>query len=589
MAQRLGTFYPEAQITKFEARLVPSLWDCCHAFIFIMATGIVVRTIAPLIRDKKTDPAVIVLDEKGEFAISLLSGHLGGANKMAKEIAEFMEGEAVITTASDVNGVISIDLWAAKNGFIIENCHLVPQIATKLLNNGTLQVYSVVEVEMPHEFLKVAELELADILITNKTSDRKDQLCLRPKNLTIGIGCHPGTTAEEIENAVLKIFHEYGLSFSSVCCLSTINLRANEPGLITLGQKYQLSITAFTPEELNCVVGIPQSLIVFKATGAYAVAEPAAMLASGMSGLLVHKQKIGNVTVAVAEGRRQGSVGAILPEVLPHCSCPPAFSGKIYIVGTGPGSIKHLTPYARDSIIQSEVIIGYGHYLSLIQELIKDKATFSTGMTHEIDRCNKAIDEASFGKIVAVISGGDAGIYGMAGLVFELIRARSTKHERQKIDIEVIPGISSLNACASKLGAPLMHDFACISLSDRLTPWELIEKRLEAATQADFVIVLYNPKSKHRVMQISRAREIILKYRDAETPVGIVTAAMRRDEKVVISNLQNMLDHEIDMQTTIIIGNSKTFLWQDWMITPRGYENKQSYYPPYTIPALSKS
>ena len=227
----------------------------------------------------------------------------------------------------------------------------------------------------------------------------------------------------------------------------------------------------------------------------------------------------------------------------------------------------------------------------MIKELIKDKEIVSTGMTQEIERCKKAVELAMSGRTVAVISGGDPGIYAMAGLVFEMLKDRNAlcvmryalknknasrdTHHVSRIDVEVIPGISALNACAARLGAPLMHDFASISLSDRLTPWKLIEKRLDAAAKADFVIILYNPKSKGRAEHIDRARKIILKYRKPETPVGIVKRAMREDERIIITDLKNMLEHDIDMQTTVIIGNSQTFVWDNRMITPRGYEKNQ--------------
>lgn len=255
--------------------------------------------------------------------------------------------------------------------------------------------------------------------------------------------------------------------------------------------------------------------------------------------------------------------------------------GRIYIVGTGPGNIAHITPFAQNAIKESDFIVGYGTYLDLIPELIKGKTVVSTGMTQEIDRCKKAIELANEGKTVSVISGGDPGIYAMAGLVFELLSLKQSddKNRDDEADnsktcmphIEVIPGISALNACAARLGAPLMHDFASISLSDRLTPWEVIAKRIEAAASSDFVIAIYNPKSRGRVEHINVAVSIIQKYRNPGTPVGIVKQAMREGETLVITDLQRLLDHEIDMQTTIIIGNSQTFIWEGWMITPRGY------------------
>lgn len=254
--------------------------------------------------------------------------------------------------------------------------------------------------------------------------------------------------------------------------------------------------------------------------------------------------------------------------------------GKIFVVGTGPGSLEHITPAARKAIEQANVIVGYGTYLDLIKELLQGKKVVSTGMTQEIDRCRKAIDIAREGKTVAIVSGGDPGVYAMAGLVFELLRSQKSEvriqntedQNNSELNIEVIPGISALNAAASRLGAPLMHDFACISLSDRLTPWDIIEKRLEAAAAADFVIVLYNPRSKGRAGHINKARDIILKHRQPSTVAGIVKGAMREHETVIVTDLQNMRDADIDMQTTVIIGNSRTFAWNNLMITPRGYD-----------------
>jgi len=265
-------------------------------------------------------------------------------------------------------------------------------------------------------------------------------------------------------------------------------------------------------------------------------------------------------------------------------------NGKIFVVGTGPGSLEHITPAARKAIEQADVIVGYGTYLDLIKKLLQGKEVVSTGMTQEVDRCRKAIDIAREGKTVAIVSGGDPGVYAMAGLAFELLRSQESEVRSQKVtdkvnpqsairnpqlpSIEVIPGISALNAAASRLGAPLMHDFACISLSDRLTPWDMIEKRLHAVAGADFVIVLYNPRSKGRAGHLGKARDIILKHRRASTVVGIVKGAMREHETVIVTDLERMQESDVDMQTTVIIGNSKTFAWNDFMITPRGYENK---------------
>jgi precorrin-3B C17-methyltransferase len=221
------------------------------------------------------------------------------------------------------------------------------------------------------------------------------------------------------------------------------------------------------------------------------------------------------------------------------------------------------------AIEEAEIIVGYKTYLDLVRGLIKEKEVMSSGMRQEVERCAKAVELAGEGKKVAVICSGDPGIYAMAGLVFVVLRAKDIE-----MNVEVIPGIAALNASASRLGAPLMHDFASISLSDLLTPWEMIEKRLEAAASADFVIVIYNPKSKGRPEHIMKARDIILKHRPAQTPVGIVRAATRDEEEIIITDLGNLPGHKIDMQSTVIIGNSMTFIWKGKMVTPRGYGSK---------------
>ncbi|MBF0328862.1 MAG: precorrin-3B C(17)-methyltransferase [Nitrospirae bacterium] len=561
LAQKIKGFYPDAEVIKFNAESVENLWENTKALVFIMASGIVVRTIAPFIKDKRTDPAVLVLDEAGNHVVSLLSGHLGGANRFTQELAGYLCAEAVVTTASDANNLPSLDLWAAENNLIIEEWDKLPQTAVRFLNSGTLRVYSEIDIKLPEDFLN-AEPRFADLLITNKKTiancgcRAKDQLYLRPKNLIIGIGCNSGTSMDEIESAVWEVIEENNLSFLSVSAAATIDIKAKEPGLAAFAKKYNLPVHSFRPEELNSVKGIKKSKTVFKATGAYAVSEPAALLASDTDSLVVTKQKMGNVTIAIAES--SGKQARLFQP------------GAIFIVGTGPGGIDHITPYAQNAIRKADAIVGYDTYLELIPQLLRSKEIHSTGMTKETERCRKAVELALEGKKVAVISGGDPGIYAMAGLTLEILKEKNAAD----LPVEVIPGISALNACASRLGAPLMHDFACISLSDRLTNWGLIEKRLEAASAADFVIVLYNPKSRGRVEHINIARDIIMKHRSKSTPVGIVKAAMRPDESVVITNLNDMLSHEIDMQTTVIIGNSKTLVWNNRIITPRGYEAK---------------
>ena len=251
-----------------------------------------------------------------------------------------------------------------------------------------------------------------------------------------------------------------------------------------------------------------------------------------------------------------------------------AKQGKLYVVGFGPGDFKHITARAVEALQESDFIIGYKTYVELIQDLITDEtAVISTGMTEEVSRAQEAVRQAELGKTVAVISSGDSGVYGMAGLVYEVLIEKGWT-EATGIPVEIIPGISAINSCGSVLGAPIMHDSCTISLSDHLTPWNLIAKRVEAAAMADFVIALYNPRSGRRTRQIVEAQNILLRYRSPETPVGLVKSAYRERQHIIITNLGEMLDHDIGMLTTVIIGNSSTFLYDNKMITPRGYQRK---------------
>lgn len=253
---------------------------------------------------------------------------------------------------------------------------------------------------------------------------------------------------------------------------------------------------------------------------------------------------------------------------------PPGGPGKgsLTLVGFGPGSSDHLTPIARKAIEDADVVIGYRTYIDLVRHLLGEKTVIQTGMTEEIERASQAIEMAYQGHSVALVSSGDVGIYGMAGLAYEVLEEKGWTGV--EIGVAVLPGITALSSCASLLGAPLMHDFASISLSDLLTPWEVIRKRLKAAAEADFVVALYNPRSSRRVRQVEEAQEILLAHRSPETPVGLVKSAMREGEVVIVSRLDQMLTHPIGMLTTILVGNSQTRLISGKMVTPRGYRNK---------------
>lgn len=252
-------------------------------------------------------------------------------------------------------------------------------------------------------------------------------------------------------------------------------------------------------------------------------------------------------------------------------------NGIIYVVGIGPGPAGQMTLHARDVISRCQSVVGYDTYIDLIAPLLKtDQEVVRAGMTEEVFRAQKAVELAGQGKVVAVISSGDPGLYGMAGLVFEVLHKLKAqeKNPAPDVDVVVVPGITALSSAASLLGAPIMHDFCAISLSDHLTPWQNIEERLQFAAQADFVTALYNPKSSRRKEQIEQARRIFLNFRAPQNAVGMVTSAYRERQQVIITDLEHMLEFPIGMLTTVIIGNSTTQVENGKMITPRGYHRK---------------
>ncbi len=250
-------------------------------------------------------------------------------------------------------------------------------------------------------------------------------------------------------------------------------------------------------------------------------------------------------------------------------------TGKLYIVGVGPGHHDHMTFRAKEAIAESDTIVGYETYVNLVQDMIDGKTIYRYAMTQEVERAQQCIDLAKAGNIVSLVSSGDPGIYGMAGLIYETL-AEADWNPRDGLQVEIVPGVSALNSCAAIVGSPLMTDFAVLSMSDLLVPWEIIEKRVDAAAKGDFVIVIYNPASKKRVRQLQDAREIILRYRKPTTPVAIIKGAFRESQIVVLTDLEGLPNHsdKLGMISTVIIGNSSTYTYKDMMINPRGYKSK---------------
>ena len=552
------------------------------AHLFIMAAGIVVRMIGPLLVDKRTDPAVVVMDERARHVISLVSGHLGGANDLAGEIALITGADPVITTATDLSGQMAFDTLARRMDARVEPKTAIKGTSAALLAGKPVALIcdNALLERVRKDFPSVVHFEKADI----KALDRFEAACIvsdtvlpiptplknrvlfvRPPTLTVGIGCNRGTDREEITTAVSDVLKSHTLSLLSVFQVASVDRKADEPGLAAFAQSLDVPFATFDAQQINTLFSedghglSAPSEPARKHVGVNGVAEPAALLAAGAGAeLIVPKQKIGNVTVAVA--RRPLPADSLV-------------RGHLAIVGIGPGDTAYLTCHARRAIEAADILAGYTKYMALIAPFTAGKEIIKTGMTRETERVDAAIEAALRGNRVALIASGDAGIYGLAGLAME--RAEQCGGD---LEISVSPGVTAAVSAASVVGAPLTNDYITLSLSDLLTPTETVLDRIRAAAFSGMVTVVYNPKSKKRTRLIRLLQEEFLKFRPPETPVAIVTHALRTGQETVITTLGVFLEADISMNSIVIVGNADTILLDTpngkKMVTQRGYERK---------------
>ncbi len=550
------------------------IWNEHKAFIFGLATGATVRLIAPLLQDKSSDPAVLVIDPQGQFVISLCGGHQGGADQLTRLIASQFNATPVLTGAANDLNLPAVDTlgnafgWRKGSGdWTGVSAALARQETLQVLQDAGSDLWQKQLPENSPFSLDLSESQTVGRIWISATqrnfAAESDfpKVQWHPRVLWVGIGCIRGTSQALITEGITQVFQKHHLALDAIAGIATIDIKADEVGLLAYCQENQLPFKTFTPEQLNQEIVPTPSNVVYEEVGTASVAEASALCAAkqyGESQLLVSKQIIKTeteaVTIAIAQSEKE-YIGK---------------TGALWLIGTGPGALEQMTTAAKIAITQADVIIGYSLYLDLVQPLQRPGQIIEAyPITQERQRAQRAIALANWGLKVAVISSGDCGIYGMAGLVLEELQ--KAEPIKQPPTVEVFPGISALQAAAARVGAPLMHDFCAISLSDLLTPKPLIEKRLLAAAQADFVTAIYNPKSQKRTELIETAQHIFLAHRKPETPVILVRSAYRSDEEIMVTTLEKMLNHPIDMLTVVLIGNSTTYQQDNFVITPRGY------------------
>ena len=551
---------PEASVTYKSGKGCCKEWTAEHfrkgnVLVYIGACGIAVRAIAPHIGSKDTDPAVIVIDEKGENVIPILAGHLGGANEWARKIAECTKGKAVLTTATDVNGVFAADLFAKDNGLLIGDLKKAGRFTASLLEEGKASVVMI-----------TPDAELS--------TGPDESLRLIPRCVILGMGCRKGKSYEDLRDFAEGTLQELGLCREAVCAVASIDVKKEELGLISLAADFGVPLLTFSAEELEKAElenwTFAESDRVREHVGTGNVCERAAVSAGAVK-ILRGKTAKDGMTICV--GMKPVEL-YWKPEDSSRRNDP---KGHLFVVGIGPGNPEGMTGQAAAALENSDTIIGYSVYNDLVKPYYPDKRYLTTPMTGEEARCKMAIEEVKAGHTVALICSGDPGVYGMAGLVLEL--AGNEKEDDRScgmdIDIEIISGVTAALSGAALLGAPLVHDFAVISLSDRLTPWEKIEKRLRAAAVADLCIVLYNPSSKGRKEHLHRAAQILAEHMPQSRICGIADRIGREGEKTRVMTLGELTDAETDMFSTVFIGNSSTKRLGNRMVTPRGYRSEK--------------
>lgn len=517
------------------ATVVPARWAEVDAFVLCCATGIAVRIIAPLLADKHDDPAVVCVDEAGRFAVALCGGHAAGANALAAEVGALIGAEPVITTATDAVGIGGLD---ALPGFVARGD--VAGVSRQLLDGAPPIVETTLEWPVP----LASGAGPSRVIITDTIVAPGEQVVvLHPPSLVVGVGASTDAPADAAATLLARTLDEAGLSPDSVGLVATVDRRAEDPVITTLG----LPVRSFGADEL-ALVDVPNpSDAVESAVGTPSVAEAAARLAAGPGAeLIVPKRK--NATATVALARRAQP------------------QGSVFVVGLGPGSPRHRTLAAATAVRTAEVVMGYELYVDQCRDLLSPTQTvICSPIGAEVDRCRAALQQASTGATVALVCSGDPGVFAMATLICELAPGFGSP------PIEVLPGVTAASAAAALLGAPLAHDHALISLSDLLTPWPLIERRLKAVADGDLAVALYNPRSARRTWQLDAARAILLEQRPASTPVGIVTDATRPDERIVRTTLGELDVDAVGMLSIVVIGSSTTTIAQGYIVTPRGY------------------
>jgi cobalt-precorrin 5A hydrolase/precorrin-3B C17-methyltransferase len=559
-----------------------ALFDAGRPIVAVMAAGAVIRLLAPVLSDKSAEPPVLAVADDGSVVVPLLGGH-HGANDLARQLAAALGAVAAVTTAGDIRFGVALD--APPAGWRLDPACDAKAAMAELVAGSPARLGGTAP------WLEASRLPLtapgggggsnagddfsASIVTLTVTETARApeplELLYRPATLALGIGAERHAPVEEAIALAESVLAKAGVSPLSLAGVFSLDLKADEPAVHAVAKHFGVPARFFAAARLEQEAPRLKnpSDVVFAETGCHGVAEGAALAAAGPgSDLIVAKQKSARTTAALARA----------PAPIDMASTGTA-RGTLYVVGIGPGGAEWRSPEVSRMVANSTDLVGYSLYLDLLGPLATGKARHDFDLGAEEKRVRHAMELAGEGKTVALVCSGDAGIYAMATLVFELLDTQGVGPAARRIEIAVSPGISALQAAAARAGAPLGHDFCTISLSDLLTPWADIQRRVQAAAEGDFVIAFYNPVSKRRRTQLAFARDRLLEHRPAGTPVILATNLGRAGETVRIVALADLDIDDVDMLTVVIVGSSETRVvttgdGRPWAFTPRGYWGK---------------
>lgn len=531
----------------------------------VCAAGILIRAVAPILANKLAEPPVVAVADDGSAVLPLLGGHRG-ANRLASQIAAEIGATAAVTTAGDVSMGVALD--EPPVGYRLANQTDAKEAMAELLSGAGVSIVgeNIFDIE---DAGGSVELVVSEAPV--KTGPTR--LAYRPQRFALGVGCARNADPDELWQNVSKQLAAANIAPEAVACVTSLDLKADERAMNDLARRLDVPFRVFTAAELEAETArlANPSDVVFEEVGCHGVSEGAALAAAGPDAeLVVPKVKTANTTCAVARA----------PE--PITEMRGRTRGKLSIVSIGPGQHTWRTPEASHLLQEAEELVGYGLYIDLIGPLAAGKTRSDFPLGGEEDRCRYALEQAGKGKNVALVCSGDAGIYAMGALVYELLdrttEEKGVSDAARRVEVVSTPGVSALQGAAARAGAPLGHDFCAISLSDLLTHREDIVKRLHAAAEGDFVIAFYNPVSMKRRTLLAEARDILLKHRPADTPVMLASNLGRPTENIRYRRLDELQVDEVDMLTVVLVGSSNSRLAQlgegPRMFTPRGYARR---------------